>query len=667
MRAAVSVGALLTLASPTPAARPQDAEPRVFRGSVDLIQVDAYPTRNGKTVEGLTAADFQVFEDGKPQQVQNVEFVRADVNATSAERRDPATQEAGNAAAADGRNRAFVIYFDTYHVTLDGSSRTRGPLIGFLDRMLGPTDIFAVAAPKLRPRDLVFVRSTLTLDREVNKVWNWGVQAAGMQMITLEPEERTLAECYGWLGHDAYLEETVARRREDLVLRHLQDLVRYLGSVREARKSLVILTRGWPLYGPNEAARRAILGDQYGSLPRIGVSPGGSLSSQAAPGTTRDAWCAGEIIRLYGLDDQDRLRQLIELANRNNVTFYPVNPVGLEPPNIMSNDPAAAWQSLRLQESSFKTIAETTGGLWGFGNDLAANFRAVADDVSAYYLVSYYSTNANFDGKYRKIDVKVRQPGVNVRARPGYFGASSVSAPSATPTASSSSALAVAPALARLARLENPPGLFLDGVVSGGTLALAAEIPLGRSEGEAWATGGDLTVDVMDAAGTKLPPSTAHLAAGVRGVRLDVPITGSTGPWRVTAKAAAKNEVLDETSTISTTAAVSLGEVALYRALAPPRAPFIPAVEPLFRRTERLRLEWPATATVADRSARLLDKLGQPTPIVPAVTERPLAAGVALTVDLSLAPLSAGDYVIELTAKAADDMVRKYFAFRVVR
>jgi len=443
--------------------------------------------------------------------------------------------------------------------------------------------------------------------------------------------------------------------------------VRYLGSVREARKSLVILTRGWPLYGPNETARRAILGDQHGSMPRIGVSTGGSLSSRPAPGTSSDAWCAGEIMRLYNLDDQDRLRQLIELANRNNVTFYPVNPAGLEPPNIMSNDPAGAWQYQRLQESSFKTLAENTGGLWGLRNDLATNFRAVADDVAAYYLVSYYSTNANFDGKYRKIEIKVRQSGVNVRARPGYFGASTANSASATPAASSPNALAVVPALARLARLDNPPGLFVDGVVSGGTLVLAAEIPSARSEADVWAMGADVTVDVIDAAGTKLPAVATHLAAGVRGARFEIPLTGSIGPWRVTAKASGKNETVDETSTIAQPPATSVGEAIVYRALAPPRAPFTPAVEPLFRRTERLRLEWPSTKSVADRSARLLDKLGQPTPIVPSVTERPVSGGVLLTADLSLAPLSAGDYVIELSTKAADETVKKYFAFRVVR
>jgi hypothetical protein len=48
--------------------------------------------------------------------------------------------------------------------------------------------------------------------------------------------------------------------------------------------------------------------------------------------------------------------------------------------------------------------------------------------MSAYYLPKYYSTNTTHDGRYRRIEVKAKAPGLHVRARRGYY------APSNKPT-----------------------------------------------------------------------------------------------------------------------------------------------------------------------------------------------------------------------------------------
>ena len=46
----------------------------------------------------------------------------------------------------------------------------------------------------------------------------------------------------------------------------------------------------------------------------------------------------------------------------------------------------------------------------------------IANDVSSYYLLSYYSTG-KLDGKFHAINVRVNRPGVDVRARRGYLAA----------------------------------------------------------------------------------------------------------------------------------------------------------------------------------------------------------------------------------------------------
>lgn len=58
-------------AAPAPAQQPGAQLPDLtFRAEVNYVEVDARVLdENGKFIGGLTAKDFQVFEDGKPQQV----------------------------------------------------------------------------------------------------------------------------------------------------------------------------------------------------------------------------------------------------------------------------------------------------------------------------------------------------------------------------------------------------------------------------------------------------------------------------------------------------------------------------------------------------------------------------------------------------------------------
>src|SRR5678815_4130501 len=121
-------------APPTPQSTPQTAP--VFRGGVNYVLVDAYPQKAGKIVEGLTAADFQVLEDGKPQTIDVVEFVRVEGRQPDSTFRDPNTLREMYAAAADPHARVFVVFLDTAHTAVDGSQRIRGPLVSTLDSIM---------------------------------------------------------------------------------------------------------------------------------------------------------------------------------------------------------------------------------------------------------------------------------------------------------------------------------------------------------------------------------------------------------------------------------------------------------------------------------------------------------------------------------------------------
>src|SRR5581483_321084 len=150
------------------------------------------------------------------------------------------------------------------------------------------------------------------------------------------------------------------------------------------------------------------------------------LQMNAPLGTGRvTSECRAELLRLANIDDNERFRDIIAEANRRNVSFYPVNPGGLEvfdEPLSVNAPPSAAGlnsgMTPLMQDQSRlggrvatnRTLAENTDGLAVFNtNDLSAGLKRVADDVSAYYLLGYYSTNTKLDGSYHRIQVRMKR------------------------------------------------------------------------------------------------------------------------------------------------------------------------------------------------------------------------------------------------------------------
>src|SRR4026209_1911678 len=111
---AFALAAVLSAAQNPPPVPPQGQQP-VFRAGANFVLVDAYPQKDGRIVEGLKASDFQVFEDGKPQPIEKLEFVRVEGNLPESARRDPSGLNEMREIAADPHNRVFVTFLDTRH------------------------------------------------------------------------------------------------------------------------------------------------------------------------------------------------------------------------------------------------------------------------------------------------------------------------------------------------------------------------------------------------------------------------------------------------------------------------------------------------------------------------------------------------------------------------
>jgi VWFA-related protein len=131
-------------------------------------------------------------------------------------------------------------------------------------------------------------------------------------------------------------------------------------------------------------------------------------------------------------------RDLVAALRRSNASIYYLNvralSSGISADALQAGDRSAGSRVVDPRESSgAEAAAEETGGFALHNpNDFTAALARVARDSSSFYLLGYSSTNPKRDGKYRRLEIQVRRPGLRVRARKGYH------APSGDKSASSS-------------------------------------------------------------------------------------------------------------------------------------------------------------------------------------------------------------------------------------
>jgi VWFA-related protein len=637
---------------------PPDPQRQIFRTDTHLVRVDAYPSKDGKIIEGLTAADFEVLEDGKPQQIENLQFIDFSSLTPETERRDPNSQRDGFNLAADPRYRVFVIYLDIYNVGIAGSHATRRPLVDMLNRMLGPRDLFGVLTPRQEPmRDLMLGQQTLSIEEQLARHWTWGVAD---RLTEREPEELQLEVCFP----PQLAGELIFRRRLDKVLGDLEEVITMMEGLREERKNIILFSGGWRLPRSNTTLAPPI----GQALPPIGITNAGKpVLGTRNPGEVNTRWCNDELNRLAAVDFLQRHRDMLRSARRANVTFYPVNPMGLE----ASASPAGI-DDINRRTDVLRELAQNTDGVAIVdSNDLRSGLQRVADDLRAYYVLAYYTTNTKWDGQTRRITVKLKPSGSTIRSRREYRAPTEAEMAALRNPPASAVAKGPSPveeALGALSRMRPAAALHTYGRVFGTDIAVVAEIPAARIEAGRWKNGGEIQVIVTAADGEIAGTGRARFDPGSRGAIVRVPASGQPGPWIVVVRVRAEGEEPEEDRlALSAAAPGLLGDPLVFRAAPAPASPLRPVAGLFFRRTERVAVEWPLNGPIDRRQARLLGRDGKPLPIDVAVSERSSSGIQVLAADLNLAPLTAGDYLIEVTAGTGETSVQKLIALRVGR
>ena len=411
------------------AAAGQEPLPR-FRSGANLVSVDAYASKGGAAVIDLKRDEIEILEDGQPQAIENFRLVRVAAPGTTASKPNPATVTEMRAAAADRESRLFVVFFDNWHVSTDGSAKAAAPVSELLNRIVGPDDLVGLATPDLGARNLSLTRRAEGIERAVRDIRSWGDRD---RVVTSDPREREIEACYP--DNDVrrpqfrgVAKEIIERRREQKTLRALEDLVAHLATLRDERKFVVLLSEGWVLFRQNERLGAVLEPESVPSLPPVtGTDRRGKPSAATDTYDRGFASCERERSLLAFVDHTLEVRQLAQRANRANVTFYAVDPRGLAAFDdaigpLRPATPVQDRERMSARQAGLRELAGNTDGAVVLNTtDVKSGVARMMADLNAYYLMQYYSTNTKLDGRFRSITVRVKRPGVTVRSRPGYL------------------------------------------------------------------------------------------------------------------------------------------------------------------------------------------------------------------------------------------------------
>jgi VWFA-related protein len=211
----------------------QPPRPPTFRAGTDLVRVDVTVIdRRGNPVTSLTAADFEVRDNGVPQEVTSFKLVEATGVApdddVSLEIRHP-----GHAAAEAARDdvRVFLIFWDEYHISPFVSAlRARDDLTRIVLNAFGATDLVAIMDPLLTIEAIRFTRDRRNLAEQIRKL-------VGRRGVYYPPRSGI---------EDAHIMNmrNIERIRSEVSMSAIKAGAVHLATLREGRKSLVVVSEG---------------------------------------------------------------------------------------------------------------------------------------------------------------------------------------------------------------------------------------------------------------------------------------------------------------------------------------------------------------------------------------------------------------------------------------
>ena len=678
----------------TAGSEPQGTAP-TFRSGINFVTVDAYVTDGkGQPAADLKQSDFEITEDNKPQSIEQFRLIRVDGNPKPGEPppRQIRNRDDEEREAARDDTRVFVIFLDDYHTRVGSALAVKQPLTEFVQNQMKPLDMVAVMYPLTPVEDLDFTRDHArvigAIQRFEGRKYRYDARNLFEQQYERAPTE------------------IVEQIRNQVVMTALRGLSVRLGSIRDGRKSVIYVSEGLQAMLPpqlrNADASAGKLGNPVASSPMVGENDPREQTAQVFAQS----------------DLYSQLKDVFVAATRNNTAIYALDPRGLAT-NEFDIDEAVGPQQdramLQASTDSLRTIADETDGRAIVGrNDLARGLALAMQDSTVYYLIGYTSAQAPNDGKFHQIKVQLsaqaRRRGLQVRARRGYWAATVADVEKATKATSPSAPGVGKPVLNALASIAVPvqagkyvrTWLGTQRGANGKTRVTLVWEPLAQPPGVRRDAAGRVTLLAATEKGDLVyrgrspeqsnsqPPGSNSQGGGPTAQGATPSAQSAAAPQRLTFEAppgklelrmtveGAAGGVLDQeirnlTIPDLTAPQPALSTPRVYAARTPREfqaiaasADAVPPAGREFSRTSRLLIRFDSYGPgneVPVPSAALLNNNGQKFTDIPVT---PATVGGTHQIDLSLAAVPPGEYLVEITITGATGEAKELVAFRVV-
>jgi VWFA-related protein len=401
-----------------------------FRSGVNLILVDVtVRDSKGQPIRDLTAADFEILENGKPQAIvtfaheevaQPTQTIKSaatltrigdaksgvPVRVAPAGAADPKAGAAATGSAAAGTTgaevdasrgaltsedvagrRIWVLLFDTSSMQPEDIQKAADAAIKWGNERMSPADLVAIASIG----STLQILSDFTNDKEkilsVLKSFavTDGTATADVDASTMAADEATNTATTATATVDASVQE-LDSFNNDIRLRGIKTICDGLLSIQQ-RKSILYFSSGMARNGSDNAveSRSAV---NACSRANTSINPVDSRGLQAivAGGSARQ-------------------------GSRGGVAAFSGRGV------------AQQFSQRAAQQETLQSLAADTGGTaFTDSNDFGEAFDKITAEISSYYILGYGSNNTKQDGTYRKIEVRLKTKlDARVRAREGYY------------------------------------------------------------------------------------------------------------------------------------------------------------------------------------------------------------------------------------------------------
>jgi len=400
----------------------------VLKAVTRLVVLDVVATdKKGDAITDLERADFTVSEDGKEQKITvfNLQKPAAtDASANTEPNLKPVSLPENvftNMPRFKISSALNVLLLDGLNTTLPNQGYVRDQMIKYLEKMPAdrPVAVYILGSKLTLLQD--FTSDPAVLMEVVKKLRANASplldSAIGNQSEVVFPPgaldgafgtevgpEQTLR--LGLLEMMMKFEQERSSFQTDLRVRYtlaaLTSLARGLSGY-PGRKNLIWLSEAFPLnIDPNMELTDKFAGTRNYN-EQIAEAANQLIDSQIA---------------IYPVDARGLATPaLFNVANKNRDQFgRPIFGPGLG--KNLSDESA----SLQAAHDAMQEMAERTGGKAFYNrNDLDGAIKKSIEDGSTYYTLAYYPQNKNWNGQFRKIQVKTKRPGVKLRTRLGYF------------------------------------------------------------------------------------------------------------------------------------------------------------------------------------------------------------------------------------------------------